>query len=64
MLAIVHRISELYPERLDSKVFPKMMDWWQRGMARPAAKAAYGAGPEVPDRPKKKSVTGITEYHL
>lgn len=64
MLAIVHRISELYPERLDRKVFPKMMDWWDRSMARPAAKDTYGAGPEVPARPKKKSVDGIASYKI
>ena len=64
MLAIVHRVFELYPERLDRKLLPRMIDWWMRSMARPATKAVYGEGPEVPKRPKRKSIDGITEYRI
>jgi glutathione S-transferase len=65
MLAIVHRIFELYPERLDRDALPRLNDWWDRAMRRPAAQAAYSEdSPEVPSRPKKKSVAGITEYRL
>ena len=35
MLAIVHRIFELYPDRLDRAAFPELNDWWDRAMARP-----------------------------
>jgi glutathione S-transferase len=65
MLAIVHRISELFPDRLDRAKFPKMMDWWDRSMARPAAKYTYTDGTEEsPRRPATKSVAGITEYRI
>jgi len=63
MLAIVHRISELFPDKLDRTKFPHLMDWWDRSMARPAAKYAYSNGTEeTPSRPKTKSVAGIAEY--
>lgn len=65
MLAIVHRISELFPDQLDRKKFPHMMDWWDRSMARPAAKYVYSnATEETPKRPPTKSVAGIAEYRI
>jgi glutathione S-transferase len=65
MLAIVHRISELFPDKLDRKAFPEMMDWWERAMARPAAKFVYAENTdEVPKRPPTKSIAGITEFRL
>jgi len=65
MLAIVHRIFELYPDRLDRKAFPRVNDWWDRAMARPAAKYTYSDGTdEVPARPPTKSVSGIAEYRV
>jgi glutathione S-transferase len=65
MLAIVHRISEIYPGRLDRSAFPHLMDWWDRNMARPAAQFVYASGTEeVPKRPPKKSVAGIFEFRL
>jgi|RhiMethySRZTD1v2_1073278.scaffolds.fasta_scaffold21371_8 glutathione S-transferase len=65
MLAIVHRVGELDRAKLDRKKFPKLMDWWDRSMARPAAKYAYSDGTEeTPKRPPKKSVAGITEYRV
>ena len=63
MLAIVHRIFELYPDRLERKAFPRFNDWWDRAMARPAAKYVYSNGTEeMPSRPKGQSITGIAEF--
>jgi glutathione S-transferase len=65
MLAIVHRIFELYPDRLDRATFPGLNDWWDRVMARPAAKYVYTDGlEETPKRPPTKSISGITEYRV
>jgi glutathione S-transferase len=65
MLAIVHRIFELYPDRLDRKAFPRVNDWWDRAMQRPAAKYAYSNGTdETPSRPATKSIAGIAEYRV
>jgi glutathione S-transferase len=61
MVAIVHRITELYPERIDRADFPILNDWWKRIMARPAAAYVYREDTdEVPSRPPKKSIAGIT----
>ena len=65
MLAIVHRVGELDRSRLDRTKFPRLMDWWDRCMARPAAKYVYSnSTEETPKRPPKKSVAGITEYRI
>jgi glutathione S-transferase len=65
MLAIVHRIFELYPDRLDRAAFPRLNDWWDRAMARPATKYVYASGTEeTPRRPPTKSIAGIAEYRL
>jgi len=65
MLAIVHRIFELYPDRLDRAAFPRLNDWWERAMARPAAKYAYSDGTdETPKRPPTKSIAGIAEFRI
>jgi len=65
MTAIVHRIFELYPDRIERARFPKLIDWWDRVMARPAAKYVYTEGTdEVPKRPPTKSVTGIAEFRI
>jgi glutathione S-transferase len=65
MLAIVHRVSELAPDQLDRTKFPRLMDWWDRAMARPAAKFVYSnATEETPKRPPKKSVAGIAEFRI
>jgi glutathione S-transferase len=65
MAAIVHRIFELYPDRLDRSAFPRLNDWWERLMARPAAKYVYTDGlEETPSRPPTKSVAGISEYRI
>src|SRR5882724_4843171 len=61
MLAIVHRIFELNPDRLDRATFPGLNGWWDRVMARPAAKYVYTDGlEETPRRPPTKSISGIT----
>jgi glutathione S-transferase len=65
MVAIVHRIFELYPDRLNRSDFPVLNDWWDRLMARPAAAYVYAEDTdEVPRRPAKKSIAGITEFHV
>jgi glutathione S-transferase len=65
MAAIVHRIYELYPDRLDRSAFPVVSAWWDRLMARPAASYVYsGSTDEVPRRPPKKSIAGIAEFHV
>jgi glutathione S-transferase len=65
MVAIVHRIFELYPERISRSDFPVLNDWWDRIMARPAAAYVYAEDTdEVPNRPRKKSVAGIAEFRL
>jgi hypothetical protein len=65
MLAIVHRVSELAPDKLDRRKFPRLMDWWDRSMARPAAAYVYSNDTEeTPKRPAKKSVAGIAEFRV
>ena len=65
MVAIVHRIFELYPERISRSDFPVLNDWWDRIMARPAAAYVYAEDTdEVPNRPPKKSIAGIAEFHV
>jgi glutathione S-transferase len=65
MLAIVHRTFEIYPDRIKRVDFPNMLDWWDRAMARPAAKFTYSEDTdEVPARPKGQSVEGIAEFRV
>jgi len=65
MLAIVHRVTQLAPDKLDRKGFPRLLDWWDRAMARPAAKWVYADNTEEsPKRPPTKSVAGIAEYRI
>jgi glutathione S-transferase len=65
MVAIVHRIFELYPDRLNRADFPVLNDWWDRLMARPAAAYVYAEDTdEVPQRPEKKTIAGIAEYRV
>lgn len=63
MVAIVHRVFELYPDRINRGDFPILNDWWDRIMARPAAAFVYSEKTdEVPPRPPTKSVAGIREF--
>ena len=65
MLAIVHRTFQLYPDEMNRTTFPRLIDWWDRCMARPAAKYVYAEGTdEVPKRPARKSIAGIAEFHI
>ena len=65
MGAMVHRTFELYPQRLDRATFPRVNDWWERMLARPAAKQVYTSGlEETPERPEKQTVAGITEFRV
>ena len=65
MVAIVHRIFELYPDRISRADFPILNDWWDRLMARPAAAYVYaGDTDEVPARPPMKSIAGIAEFRV
>jgi len=65
MLAIVHRTFELLPDKLTRGALPRLLDWWDRAMARPAAKFVYSEGTdEVPSRPKGQSVAGIAEFRV
>lgn len=60
LLSNVHRIRELYPEKLQPETFPNIKSWQDKLMARPAAAATYAAGTtEAPSRPDGKSVDGI-----
>ena len=62
MLSIVHRYRELYPDRLKPSDYPRVIDWQDRMMARPAVAWVYSPDTEeVPGRPKGKSVKGIVE---
>ena len=63
MGAIVHRMTELYPDKMGRDAFPRVTDWWQRMLARPAAKYVYADGQEeTPKRPARQSVEGISAF--
>lgn len=60
VLSNIHRIRELYPEKVGPDDFPKINAWRDKLMARPAAAEAYRTGtPETPPRPDGKSIEGI-----
>ena len=61
MLSIVNRIFALCPELVPVEAFPRLNDWFQRCLARPAARVVYvEATDETPPRPSRRSVDGIT----
>jgi glutathione S-transferase len=65
MAAIVHRMTELYPDKLGRDAFPRLNDWWVRLLGRPAAKFVYTDGlEETPKRPARQSVEGITAFRV
>ncbi|MGE0038891.1 MAG: glutathione S-transferase family protein [Xanthobacteraceae bacterium] len=65
MLAIFHRITELFPDEIKEGRFPRLNDWWARAMKRPAAKFVYTDGlEETPRRPQRKSIDGIANYRI
>ena len=60
MLSIVHRFRELYPDLLAPDDYPRVTDWRDRIMARPAVAWVYSSDTEeVPGRPSGKSISGI-----
>jgi glutathione S-transferase len=65
MAAIVHRTFELYPDKLGREALPRVNEWWQRILARPAAKQVYTDGlEETPKRPANQTVAGISEFRV
>jgi glutathione S-transferase len=65
MGSIVHRVHELYPELLAREPWPRVIDWYTRLMARPAAKATYEAGTdETPKIAPERSVDGISDFRM
>lgn len=60
LLSNIHRIRELYPEKVSPDNFPRINAWRDKLMARPAAAEAYTPGTEeTPRRPDGKSIEGI-----
>ena len=60
MLAIVHRSIELRPAMVDRDRFPRVNDWRDRLMARPAVQRVYTAGTEeTPPRPDRQTIAGM-----
>ena len=60
MLAIVHRVFELRPALVDRDSFPRVNDWRDRSMARPAVQRVYAPGTEeTPPRPDRHSLAGM-----
>jgi glutathione S-transferase len=65
MVSLVHRLFELFPETLPRDTHPRVNDWYERVMARPAAKFVYTAGsPETPKLVQKRTVAGIREFSV
>ena len=60
MLSIVHRTRELAPDVISTEVCPRVVEWRERMMARPAVEFVYKPGTdESPQRPGGKSISGI-----
>ncbi len=65
MTSLIHRVFELFPDMLPRSSHPSLNDWFERIMARPAAKLVYAAGTdETPRLPPGRSVSGITEFRI
>jgi glutathione S-transferase len=65
MAAIIHRVFELSPDSLPRDNFPRVNDWFERLMARPAARETYAAGTaETPKLAPARSVAGIAAYRI
>ena len=63
MASLIHRTFELMPELLPRLPLPRLNDWFERLMARPAAAFVYAAGTEeTPKIAQGRSVAGISEY--
>ena len=65
MASLIHRTLELFPDALPRAAYPRLNDWYERLMARPAAKFVYAAGTaETPKIAQDRSVAGIAEYRV
>lgn len=65
MAAIVHRVFEVYPDLLSRQTWPTVHDWYERLMARPAAKFVYTSGTEeTPALPPDRSIAGIHDFRV
>jgi glutathione S-transferase len=65
MASLIHRTLELFPDGLPRANFPRVNDWFERLMARPAATFVYNAGTaETPKIAQGRSVAGISEYRV
>ena len=65
MASLIHRMFELAPETLPHEAFPRLNDWFERIMARPAAALVYTAGTdETPKRSPQRSVAGIADFQV
>jgi glutathione S-transferase len=63
--SIIHRVFELQGELIARATFPRVNDWFERVMARPAAKFVYTAGTaETPKLPPMRSVAGIAAFRV
>ncbi len=65
MASLIHRCLELFPDVFPRATHPQLAGWYERLMARPAAKSVYVAGTaETPKIPQGRTVAGISEYHI
>ena len=65
MASLIHRCLELFPDIFPRAVHPRLNDWYERLMARPAAAFVYTAGTEeTPKIPRVRTVAGIAEYRV
>ncbi len=65
MLAIFHRITELFPGEIGEGAYPALNAWWDRAMESEAARITYTEGlEETPPRPPRKAIDGIAEYRI
>jgi len=63
MVSLLYRLFELFPETLPQSTHPCVNDWYERIVARPAAKSVYAAGsPETPKLGPQRTVAGIREF--
>ena len=65
MASLIHRTLELFPDAIPRPTYPRLNDWYERLMVRPAAKFVYSAGTaETPKIAQGRSVAGIAEYRI
>jgi glutathione S-transferase len=65
MVSLIHRVFELFPDMLPRTSHPRLNDWFERIMARPAAKFVYTSGTEeTPKLAGGRTVAGIGDYRV